>query len=301
MKTLLICLLTVALPLSLSAQEVPDQEMLEKLFGVHENLADLDATLAEAEEKKIPQQTIDEALFLFHVRSDSEEELPKHIPRFEKSLSSYDPKNAVITQTAGEWRALVTFCRAIEAANKKDMAEFKKHITEAFWLNPGNAEIFGAPIQMMRDEEAMAKMVVDFKTNLLDSSGKQTDLTGHIKDRKAILIDFWASWCEPCMELMPTLQSKADLLAKHGITVIALNTEADPAIAAEVQKTKGMKMPWLVEPEGEPLSQLFKVDSLPRMVLINPDGRVLFNSHPMNSKLWDVLKTIAPQLEVPKE
>lgn len=298
LPALFLCLLTIC---SQAQDDSPEQEMLEKLFGEHRDLASLDAVIKEAAEKKIPQQTLNEARFLFHIRSETESELPKLIKQFDKSIASYNPKEAVITQTANEWKALVTFCRAMDALNKKDQAGFKKHITEAFWLNPGNAEIFGTPIQTMRNREAMAKMVVDLNTELLDSVGKPTKLATHMEGKKAILIDFWASWCQPCMELMPELKAKAELLEKHGIVVIGLNTEGDPTIAAGVQKKENVKFPWLVEPKTEVLSQLFQVDSIPRMVLVNPDGKVLFNSHPMNPDLWVALRKIAPEIEVPKE
>lgn len=301
MKKLLPILLLCIQSALASAQDAPDQAMLEELFGDHENLASIRSAIKVATEQKLAQQALDEALFLYHIRSETESELDKYIDRFEKGIASYKPEEGVITQTADEWRALVSFCRAMGAANKSDLTEFKKHITEAFWLSPGNAEIFARPIQKMRDREAMEKIVVDFETGLLDTEGKRATLAAHIKDRKALLIDFWASWCEPCMQLMPELQTKADLLARHGIAVVALNTEADPTTAAAVQKSANMKLPWLVEPDTEPLSQLFNIDSIPRMVLVSPQGKVLYNGHPSDPKLWDALKKITPELEVPKK
>ena len=207
-------LLPLALSLTLagtSAQEASDQAMLEKLFGDHESLASLQSALKEAGEKELPKQTLDEALFLYHIRSETAEELAKYIGRFEQGLANYRSEDAVITNTADEWRALVTFCKAMQAAKQSDLAGFKKQITEAFWLSPANAEIFAAPILKVRNQEAMAKLVVDFEIGLLDTDGNKTSLAPHIKDRKAILIDFWASWCEPCMELMPQLQASISI------------------------------------------------------------------------------------------
>jgi len=273
--------------------------MLEKLFGDHENRASIDAAIKEGGEKSIPEQTLNEALFLYHIRSETTSELPQHIARFEKGIASYDPKNAVITQSADEWKSLVTFCRAMDAANKNDMVLFKKHVTEAFWLSPGNGEIFGAPIQEMRDREAMEKLVVDFKIELLDSEGEKTSLEPIIKDRKAVLIDFWASWCTPCMSMMPELKKKAELFDKYGIAVVGLNTEGDPVIAASVMKSEKMTIPWLVEPGSEPYSTLFRINSIPHMVLISPAGKVLYNGHPADPRLWEAIRKVAPEFKKP--
>ena len=47
------------------AQDAPDQAMLEKLFGVHEDLESIESALEEAAEKNLHQQTLDEALLLY--------------------------------------------------------------------------------------------------------------------------------------------------------------------------------------------------------------------------------------------
>ena len=47
--------------------------------------------------------------------------------------------------------------------------------------------------------------------------------------------------------------------------------------------------------------KLFRIDSIPRMVLISPAGKVLYNGHPNDPKLWAELKKLAPDLTEPKE
>ena len=57
---------------------------------------------------------------------------------------------------------------------------------------------------------------------------------------------------------------------------------------------------WLVEPNGKPFSELLKISSIPRMILLSPEGRVLFNGHPHDPALWTALKKIDPKIDLPK-
>jgi hypothetical protein len=104
------------------------------------------------------------------------------------------------------------------------------------------------------------------------------------------------------MQLMPSLKKKGKLLEPHGIAVIAMNKDDENAegIAERIRKEQDMKLPWLVEPAERPFTKLFEIDSIPRMILIDPSGKVLFNGHPEDPALWTALKKINPKIEAPQ-
>ena len=58
-------------------------------------------------------------------------------------------------------------------------------------------------------------------------------------------------------------------------------------------------LPWLVEPPDRPYSKAFELDSIPRMILLSPEGKVLFNGHPEDPALWAALKKIDASIEAP--
>ena len=117
-----------------------------------------------------------------------------------------------------------------------------------------------------------------------------------------VLIDFWASWCGPCLNLMPELQKKSDALKAHGVVVVGMNSEeaqggGDVDAAVATLKQEKLNLPWVLEPKGTPFTKLLRIDSIPRMVLISPEGKVLFNGHPEDPELWVALKKVDAGIE----
>ena len=134
------------------------------------------------------------------------------------------------------------------------------------------------------EKKLMANLKVPMNLEIQTSAGEKTTLGDLAKGKKGVLLDFWASWCGPCMNLMPELQKKAKKLGSKGILVAGMNTE-NAGKAESVRKKRKIGFTWLVEPEGRPLSQMLKINSIPRMILVAPDGKVLFNGHPMDDEL----------------
>ena len=138
------------------------------------------------------------------------------------------------------------------------------------------------------EKKLMANLKVPMNLEIQTSAGEKTTLGDLAKGKKGVLLDFWASWCGPCMNLMPELQKKAKKLGSKGILVAGMNTE-NAGKAESVRKKRKIGFTWLVEPEGRPLSQMLKINSIPRMILVAPDGKVLFNGHPMDDELVSTL------------
>jgi hypothetical protein len=53
-----------------------------------------------------------------------------------------------------------------------------------------------------------------------------------------------------------------------------------------------MPLPWVLEPREQPLSKLLRIDSIPRAVLVTPDGKIAFSGHPEDRELETALSKI---------
>ncbi len=189
---------------------------------------------------------------------------------------------------------LIASIRAIQAYEATDMPEFEKQAAKSFINAPEYTQAFGL-MQLMTEvrqkevqEAAMTNLRIPMDLVIASADGEEKTLSQWLGGNQALLIDFWASWCGPCMQLMPELRTKAEALPSQGIVVAGMNTDADDPVA-KAKKTRADHkmdlMPWLLEPEDRPLSQLLMINSIPRMVLVSPEGKVLYNGHPMDPSL----------------
>lgn len=117
-----------------------------------------------------------------------------------------------------------------------------------------------------------------------------------IKDKKAVLLDFYTTWCGPCKDLMPELRETSEKLAPQGVSVVGINVDRNEKKAEGLRKANGINFPWLVEADDEMHSKHFQVNSYPRTVLLSQEGEVLFNGHPKDPVLQDALRKLGVSL-----
>ena len=106
--------------------------------------------------------------------------------------------------------------------------------------------------------------------SLLDTTGKTwqlADLRG-----RAVLLNFWASWCEPCRAEMPTLQQVADLYGPDKLLVLAINFKEPAARALQFAKTTGVNLPMLLDSSGKAAAQ-WGVKVFPTTLTLNSRGQ----------------------------
>ena len=91
---------------------------------------------------------------------------------------------------------------------------------------------------------------------------------------RVVLLNFWATWCLPCRQEMPGMQSVWQTYQAQGLTVLAvsIDTVAPERIAKFVKKLQ-LSFPILLDAEDQ-ASSLYRVSGLPASFLLDRDGRV---------------------------
>ena len=88
---------------------------------------------------------------------------------------------------------------------------------------------------------------------------------------KVVVLNFWATWCAPCKEELPTLQTLHDLGDSHTV-VLTINVREPAARAARYLQSTGMTFPVISDPKGD-LAKRWGVSVYPTTVLIAPNGQ----------------------------
>ncbi len=126
------------------------------------------------------------------------------------------------------------------------------------------AQAQGYEVQPWRAREPMPALE---GTDLNGQVWRLADLRG-----KVVLINFWASWCEPCRAEMPALQQLADFHGPQKLVVLAVNFKESNAKMAQYVKSSGLSLPVLADPAGD-IARRWGVKVFPTTVLIAADGQ----------------------------
>ena len=105
-------------------------------------------------------------------------------------------------------------------------------------------------------------------------------------DRGAVvLIDVWATWCEPCRDALPAYAELAQRFEPHGVRVYALSIDADDRAVAAFVKGINLKLNVLRDPNGSIAESALKVRLMPTTVLIDKKGFVRFTHEGFSEEL----------------
>ncbi len=107
------------------------------------------------------------------------------------------------------------------------------------------------------------------------SEKKSGDPSKLSKTKKVTLVDFWASWCKPCLASMPALNDIYDKNKAKGLLIIGINLDEVAGDGKAFAKKKGIKFP-LLHDEGRKLADAVGVTVMPSSYVIGADGKVTF-------------------------
>ena len=98
---------------------------------------------------------------------------------------------------------------------------------------------------------------------------------------KLVFLDFWASWCRPCLVEIPELNAFAEEFAgREDVVFISVNQDAltsggDIGLVRELLGERSIEYPVVIDNAEPSLKKMFKVRAWPTRVLISPAGEIL--------------------------
>jgi peroxiredoxin len=119
----------------------------------------------------------------------------------------------------------------------------------------------------------VGKPAPEFAATTLDGkSFKLADLRG-----KVVLVDFWATWCGPCVAELPNLKKLHDEYADQGLVVVSISFDrsADATRRYAAEKQMSWTQIWAEKANKGPLAELYGVNAIPATFLIGPEGKVV--------------------------
>jgi thiol-disulfide isomerase/thioredoxin len=107
-----------------------------------------------------------------------------------------------------------------------------------------------------------------------DSAGNKISLSGY--KGKVVLLDFWATWCPPCVALIPHEKKLVAEMKGRPFALLGVSADNAPADLRDFEKTEALPWPSLFDGRGGKIAQDWKIDAFPTMVLIDHQGKVRY-------------------------
>jgi thiol-disulfide isomerase/thioredoxin len=184
---------------------------------------------------------------------------------------------------------------AIDAAG--DSQQYISYVEEIIGKHsdPSVVRIIRATLSPDR-QIAVGKMAPNFSFVAFDN-----DAGSYTKDNlkgKILLIDFWATWCVPCIEEMPNLHKEYDTFKAQGFEILSVSLDEKPELVKEFRKVK-WKMPWLhtLLSSTPEVKKQFEIVGIPKGVLLDRDGRIVATDRELRGR--KLHETLAQQLNSP--
>ncbi len=91
---------------------------------------------------------------------------------------------------------------------------------------------------------------------------------------KVVFVNFWATWCPPCREEMPSMERLHKEFRDQGLAVLAVNMQESPKQVVRFMKDFRLTFPALLDADLK-VTELYRVRGLPTTYLIDRTGRVV--------------------------
>ena len=131
-------------------------------------------------------------------------------------------------------------------------------------------------------------LAADF--NLPDMDGKRHRLADY--RGKVVVLNFWATWCPPCREELPSMEKAHRLLAGEDVRIVAINVGEDADTVFTFTADYPMSYDVLLDTDSSVIRQ-YPVIGLPTTLIIDPRGRIVYRA--VGSRDWadaGLLKTL---------
>ncbi|WP_303906675.1 peroxiredoxin family protein [Thiohalomonas denitrificans] len=113
-----------------------------------------------------------------------------------------------------------------------------------------------------------------------------------------VIINFWATWCPPCREEMPSMQRAWERLREEGVAMLAINVGETPDTVFQFTANYPVEFLLLFDLDSA-VTEKWPVRGLPSTFVVDPEGRIVYQA--IGGREWDDPELLQPVLDLRSE
>ena len=102
---------------------------------------------------------------------------------------------------------------------------------------------------------------------------------------KTLVVNFWATWCAPCREEMPALQSLSEQLDPQHYAVLGVSVDSSVARVKPFLQEQGVDFKQFIDAKMEVAMSDLKIRAFPETLIISPEGQIIRRI--LGARAWD--------------
>jgi peroxiredoxin len=128
--------------------------------------------------------------------------------------------------------------------------------------------------------------IIDFSLKLVDGRTiSLSDFRG-----KVVFLNFWATWCPPCREEMPSMQALYRRFREQGLEILAVDIMENRKTVTNFLSDNDLTFPTVLDPDGR-VSGSYGVQAVPATFIVDRDGKLILRA--VGGRDWNTPAVIA--------
>ncbi|MDF3821479.1 TlpA disulfide reductase family protein [Leptospira sp. 96542] len=109
--------------------------------------------------------------------------------------------------------------------------------------------------------------------------GGAVDLSSYL-GKKIVVLDFWATWCEPCKKAVPTINRWQNSVSSEHFVFFGVNTDTTESLDSIREHSKSLRMlyPTLLDKDWK-VTEHYKVDGIPCLIVFDATGQIVYRQY----------------------
>ncbi len=189
-------------------------------------------------------------------------------------------------------------------ANGNATIEMKNHFKELALSSQEDVDVentlknIESDFQSKFQEEVLSKIIKEEKIEFSLKSLDGDKVSSEVYSGKVLVIDFWATWCRPCVDALPGMQIAEKKYSKNeNVEFIYVTTVTEKDFIKEFMHTKGYDFKVLIDDKRE-MSKSYDVSGIPRKFVLDQSGMIRYDGKGFNGNDANLVDELSIVIEM---